>query len=288
MITADLEALKYQKKKDYSNILEKELNFITADITSMSKVSALLAGFSFAGIINGPNWPGRCDPHTKPYPNDSPGCGWSWGDLPIETALGMFTHDYYFEFGYVVVTVSSMYYNLALLCYSTCLAIFGPNSALHVHNEAFLEQVLISLREDRRNCLQLLAAGVFFFAFSHLIAAWYRWRGEVGFVLTIVIFAFYREMYLMYDNMHHVYNAPSLYPKYCLRWWNQDKATQVCRESACYCTCQSLCLLTTHYLLRLQGGSRFFRRLLNDADSGNRRVVDPILAAYRPCDTVGQ
>jgi hypothetical protein len=44
MIKADLDVLKYSKKKECSQILEKELEFLLSDLQSMSKVAALLAG----------------------------------------------------------------------------------------------------------------------------------------------------------------------------------------------------------------------------------------------------
>ena len=60
--------------------------------------AALLAGFGFSGINGGPNQPGRCDPNTpttgtngvsgSTAPNDSPGCGWSWGSSPLENLIG--------------------------------------------------------------------------------------------------------------------------------------------------------------------------------------------------------
>jgi hypothetical protein len=84
---------------------------------------------------------------------------------------------------------------------------FGPNSALHVNNEAFLEQSLKTLRRERKKCLQLLALGVFLFVFTNVACVWYRWRGETGVVATMmtVVFSYYLKW--MYANMMKNYQV---------------------------------------------------------------------------------
>jgi hypothetical protein len=204
MIASDLQQLKYEKKRDYSKILEKELDFLTADINSMTGTAALLAGFGFSGINGGPNQPGRCDPDIPFVPSDNidddtpvtsannkPGCGWSWGDSPLENVIGLYSHNELFEFIYCSITLTALMLNLALLCYGTCLSMFGPNSALHVHNEAFLEQSLRNMRRDRTNCLKLLAWGTGFFVLSNMVSGWYRWRAEIGAVVTLITIIFF-------------------------------------------------------------------------------------------------
>jgi hypothetical protein len=207
MIAADLELLKFQKKKEFTSILEKELEYVNRDLTGMTASAALLSGFSFDALSAGPYQP-----------------GWTWAGLKtsvpdsnihahyLEEITGDFMHGPYMEFAYTTFACLSLSVNLTLVCYSTCVAMFGPNSALHVNNEAFLEQSLKALRRERKKCLQLLAAGVFLFVFTNIACVWYRWRGETGLVATIMTFVFAYYLKWMYGNMMRNYQAPDLMP----------------------------------------------------------------------------
>jgi hypothetical protein len=235
MIAADLQQLTFQKKRDYSKILEKELDYLTADLQSMTGTAALLAGFGFSGINSGPNMPGRCstdipdtfnpDGSVRSNSNNKPGCGLSWGDSPLENLVGFYTHNTQFEFIYCLVTLTALMLNLALLCYGTCLSMFGPNSALHVHNEAFLEQSLRSMRKDRTNCIKLLAWGMSFFVLSNMMSGWYRWRAEIGATVTLVTVIFFYLLQLMYSKLQAWYTVPALYPKHLRTFCCHRRAT---------------------------------------------------------------
>jgi hypothetical protein len=132
MIAADLELLNFQKRKDFTLILEKELDYINRDLINMSGTAALLAGFSFSGLNTGPVW-----------------CQWSWGDAIIEHYTGHFAHGPFLENIFAMACTWALVVNLLLVAKTTSLAMFGPFHALHVTNEAFLEQSVKTLREVR-------------------------------------------------------------------------------------------------------------------------------------------
>ena len=125
--------MNFQKRKDFTAILEKELDYINRDLISMSGTSALLAGFSFSGLNTGAVW-----------------CQWSWGDGFIEQYTGHFSHGPALENIFAFSCSLALVVNLLLVAKTTSLAMFGPFHALHVTNEAFLEQSVKHLREVRQ------------------------------------------------------------------------------------------------------------------------------------------
>jgi hypothetical protein len=87
MIAADLELLKFQKKKEFTAILEKELDYVNRDLTGMTASAALLSGFSFDALSSGPFQP-----------------GWTWLGLKTDIPDGNAHADYIEE----VIAVRSL------------------------------------------------------------------------------------------------------------------------------------------------------------------------------------
>jgi hypothetical protein len=196
MIAADLEKLKFAKRKEYAQILEKELGYINRDLISMAATGALLSGFSFGGLNGGPIW-----------------CQWSWGDSYGEHNVGHFTHGPVNEFIFAQLCTVSLCINLMLVARATCLATFGPYLALHVKNESNLQEALNTLRSERQRCLRQLGLGAFFFGTTQLVSIWYRWRNTAGLVCTAVVFFFAFTLSQMYDSLKGKFGAPSMIPK---------------------------------------------------------------------------
>jgi hypothetical protein len=216
MIQADLEQLKYSKKKEFTAILEKEMDYVNRDLQGMTSSAALLGGFSYGAIGGGPSYwiiGDDFQQYGAAFQNGTNGY-FHFEKTFIERITGKIVHSSrglkYLEDAFTATATMSFVVNLLLVMYSTWVAMYGPNSALHLRDEAFLEVRLKVLREERLTCLRLLWAGVFLFALSNVINVWYTWRGDIALMSTIVGIGFCFNLWSMYDQLRMKFDAPPL------------------------------------------------------------------------------
>ena len=97
MIAADLEVLRFQKRKDFTSILEKELDYINRDLIGMAGTAALLAGFAYSGLTQ--------------------------VAIPVDA-------EYVLKLLYLLVTTTAMCLELIAVMNCTLLSMMGPGLAL--------------------------------------------------------------------------------------------------------------------------------------------------------------
>jgi hypothetical protein len=218
MIAADLEQLKFLKKKEFTSILEKEMDYVNRDLQGMTSSAALLAGFSYSAVGGGPRYwiiGDDFQQYGAPFQNGTNGY-FHFQKTPIERFTGPIVHSIrglkFLEDGFTAAATLAFVCNLLLVIYSTWVAMYGPNSALHLKDEAFLEVRLKKLRVERLTCLRLLWAGVFLFALSNVVSVWYVWRGDIALMATLVGIFFCWNLWGMYNSLRLKFDAPPLIP----------------------------------------------------------------------------
>lgn len=197
MIAADLELLEFQRKKEITAILEKELDYISRDLSGMTASASFFGGFVYQAL----------------------------SDEEFELSVAGVT--------FSLVATLAMIVNMVLVVYSTFLVMFGPNCALHTKDDKELRKTVMSLRDERMLCLKMMVCGVMLFMFSSMCSWWKKWPIQgcspelseadhcrnwfkntgtyAVFVVCMLLCSFgFFAIYKLYQRIMKKYKAPSL------------------------------------------------------------------------------
>jgi hypothetical protein len=142
MIAAELELLDVDRIQRITNILSKELEYISRDLTGMVASASFFGGFVYQAL------------NDEEYQPDFAGIS------------------------FCITATLSMLVNMTLVVYATFLLIFGPRCALHAKDLAALRSTVVNLRAERMLCLKLMIAGVLMFMLSSVCGWWKDWPTE--------------------------------------------------------------------------------------------------------------